>query len=139
MNAYKTAISRKKLSTPARFLHETGKLNGDCLDFGCGKGFDCDHLNIQGYDPHYRDNNLTAYDTIMCNYVLNVCYEDEQKNIIEKIKGLLKPTGTAYLTVRNDKKNLNGITKKGTYQTFVNLDLPIIKKTGSFVMYVLKK
>ena len=140
-NAYKTAITRKSLSAPARYLVENDLLQGECLDYGCGKGFDCDELGIDGYDPYYRKAIIYAnyYNTIMCNFVLNVLKPDGQELVLYDIKRALCPGGVAYISVRNDKKNLNGFTSKGTYQTFVELDLPVVVKTSSFIMYRLDK
>jgi|2_EtaG_2_1085320.scaffolds.fasta_scaffold00330_31 hypothetical protein len=137
-NAYKTAITRSKLSTAAQYLVDNDLLKGKCLDFGCGKGFDCDALGIDGYDPHYRPRHLEfdGYDTVMCNFVLNCLPEEEWFDVIKGIIGTLKlDGGIAYISVRNDKKNLNGFTMKDTFQTFVELDYPIVKKTSNFVMY----
>jgi len=139
-NSHKTAIARKKLSSACQYLVDTAALKGRCLDFGCGRGFDCDALEIEGFDPHYRNKPLlhTKYDTIMCNFVLNVLTEDLWEGVIEEIRSLLKKSGKAYIAVRNDKKNLKGYTSKGTYQTVVELDLPVIKKTSNFVMYLVR-
>lgn len=137
MNAYKTAIARTKLSAPMKWLDEQGKLLGECLDYGCGRGYDCDTLDIDGYDPHFRPFEPSGqYDTITCNYVLNVVQDDtERKEILEKIKSLLTPDGRAYITVRADKANLKGTTSKGTWQGLIELDLPVARKTSGFVMY----
>ncbi|MBY0525572.1 MAG: hypothetical protein K2R98_19360 [Gemmataceae bacterium] len=80
MNASgRTAITRTSLSAPMAWLHQQGKLTGKCLDYGCGKGFDCDALGILGFDPNHRKSlaDLKAmltggFRTITCNYVLNV-------------------------------------------------------------------
>jgi SAM-dependent methyltransferase len=134
-----TAISRKKLSAPVKYLKDEGFLVGEILDYGCGRGFDCDFLECDGYDPHYRPQPLTRkYDTVFCVYVLNVLPTDEERfEVINEVRKLLKEHGRAYFVVRNDKKSLNGWTSKGTYQTFVDLPFPVIKKTTGYLIYSL--
>ena len=134
-----TAIHRKSLSVPTKYLLNKGLLVGRVLDFGCGHGFDCDLLGIDGYDPHWRDHDLVGeYDTIICNYVLNVLEESEHQAILDRILGLLRDGGRAYITVRTDKKSLNGWTTRGTYQCEVVLNLPLIHD-GKFRMYLVHK
>lgn len=139
-NAHKTAIKRSKLSAPSEYLVKHDLVNNnDTLDYGCGKGYDCDSMGWDGYDPHYRSEFPNKkYDTIVCNFVLNVLPESKWNNVIDSITSLLKPGGFAWISVRNDKSNLNGFTKIGTYQTFVELDLPVEKRSSTFVMYHLK-
>ena len=131
-----TAISRKKPSVPMRHLAKLGLLeNGQRLDYGCGRGFDADFFHMDRYDPHYSPRKPTKkYDTISCNYVLNVVSQFDGDNILEEIKGLLQPSGFAYITVRRDIKK-EGFTSKGTYQRNVILDLPILKETKTYCIY----
>jgi len=140
-----TAITRKTLSAPSAVLaydlevipaHDEGK---DCLDFGCGKGQDAGFLAFDKYDPHFFPNLPDKkYDLILCNYVLNVVGESEGQEIINQIRSLLKPTGTAFITVRRDVK-VDGFTKKGTYQRNVVLDLPVVRQTSTYCIYKLSK
>jgi len=139
-----TAITRKCLSRPARYLVDNNLLVGDCLDFGCGRGFDCDELDIFGFDPWYNPimDYLVpdAWGTIMCNYVFNVIPDElERADMLRELEWLLAPGGIAYISVRNDRKNLNGYTSRGTFQTLVELDLPVIEKNANFIMYKLEK
>ena len=75
---YLTAIKRTDLSVPTRYLLQHNLLKGKILDYGCGFGYDTDELknrgfDIQGYDYYYRpDYPEDKFDTIICNYVLNV-------------------------------------------------------------------
>jgi len=70
---------------------------------------------------------------------LNVIpYKKERQEVLSKIKSLLTDEGVAYISVRADKKNLNGYTKTGSYQEFIELDLPIVKKTSSYLIYELR-
>ena len=53
----KTAISRKSLSQPMKWLEQQHMLATNNpsrrLDFGCGKGFDADTLGMQKYHHLY--------------------------------------------------------------------------------------
>jgi hypothetical protein len=137
--AHLTAITRRALSLPTRYLQQAGLLVGLMLDYGCGRGFDCDELGCDGYDPHWRPARPAAsYDTIFCNYVLNVIPEAaDRQDVLWDIQRLLGH-GKAYITVRNDKFT-DGFTSKGTWQGHVTLDLPVVKTCGGFVMYLLDK
>lgn len=148
--SYMTAITRNKPSAPTMWLENKSKINGHILDYGAGKLFDTKYLkknnkDIIGYDPHYAPNTITngmnnCFDTIICNFVLNTIEGcQERENVIHHIKGLLRPNGRAYVSIRADKKKLNGFTKRGTFQTYVTI-LPahgftLIHKTGSYELY----
>ena len=139
INAHKTAITRKNPSVPMRNLDKKGLLTGKMLDYGCGKGFDAIHFEMDSYDPHfYPDLPAGQFDTITCNYVLNVVDEDQVKGILIKISNLLNNGGNAYITVRRDIKK-EGFTSKKTYQRNVTLPLPVLKETSSFCTYILTK
>jgi hypothetical protein len=135
-----TAITRRALSLPTRYLKQAGLLVGLMLDYGCGRGFDCDELGCDGYDPYWRDSFTDSiYDTIFCNYVLNVLPDEDQRNdTLGHIQRLLVDGGKAYITVRNDKF-VDGHTSKATWQGHVRLELPIVKICSGFVMYCLDK
>lgn len=139
-NAHRTAISRKKLSGPMRFLSDTDMILGRSLDYGCGKGFDADTLGMDSYDPHYRDTQPSGlYDTITCNYVLNVIpNSDDRDFVLNHIRSLLTRNGVALISVRNDKSNLNGWTSRGTWQGLIELDLELIKTTSKYKMYLMR-
>lgn len=145
-NSHKTAIKRKQLSGPAKYLFEKYPFTflgpSKWLDYGCGYGSDADSLDIDKYDPHYFPifDEYLKRDYIMCNFVLNTIPEAEERyKVIDSILSLLKPTGIAFISVRNDKKDLNGWTKKGTWQGYIELNLPVEVKRSSFVMYRLVK
>ena len=134
-----TAIHRKDISLPTKYLQKRSLLIGRILDYGCGHGHDCDALGFEGYDPHWRPTPPNGkFDTIICNYVLNVLEESEWQGVLDSISGLLFEGGKAYITVRTDKDSLNGWTSKGTYQCEVKLDLPLVYN-GKFRMYRLEK
>jgi len=133
-----TALSRGKISTPTRWLKENNLLKGRVLDYGCGRGKDAKVLGFDKYDLFWWPKRPTGkYDTIICNYVLNVVTEDVEKEILKDVKSLLKPDGKAYFSVRRDCRT--GQTSKKTYQRIVDMDLPIIKKSSrQFVIYVME-
>jgi len=139
--AHLTAISRNKISAPMQYLEERGLIKGKALDYGCGKSFDASYFNMDKYDPYFNPVPLfpNTYDTVTCNYVLNVIKNQaEAKRALTVIRSVLKPKGKAYITVRRDKFT-EGYSSKGTYQTYVHLDLPIVKETSNYCIYELNK
>lgn len=130
-NPHLTAIERTSMSFPARWLKQNNFLKGEILDFGCGFGFDTDELkkqgfDIWGYDNYYRpDYPEKRFDTIICNYVLNVLEPNEQAEVLMSVSELLKPSGKAYFAVRRDLKSegfrTHYVYKKPTYQSNVIL------------------
>ncbi|MEH1790195.1 MAG: bifunctional class I SAM-dependent methyltransferase/HIT family protein [Nostoc sp.] len=131
-----TAIERSYLSFPAQFLLNQNLLQGKILDFGCGFGNDVKILRQKGYDiigydpyyfPEYPDNK---FDTIICFYVLNVLFTEEQTNVLMEVSYLLKPGGKAYYAVRRDLKKEgfreHYVHKKPTYQCIVKLPFPSV-------------
>ena len=142
INSHKTAITRKKLSQPIQYIKKNNLFNGNCLDFGCGRGFDANSLNLDKFDPHYFPEYPTKkYDTITSIYVLNVVDENEQQKIIDQIKSLLNENGLAYIAVRRDSF-IEGFNKKGTYQRKVflkeNENCQLIKSDSNFALYKIK-
>lgn len=107
-NSHLTVKQREYASFPTRHLYENGYLQGRILDFGCGLGKDVEFLRqkkleVEGYDPYYaKEFPEGKFDTIICNYVLNVLMPEEQAGVLMEISELLKPTGRAYFTVRRD-------------------------------------
>jgi diadenosine tetraphosphate (Ap4A) HIT family hydrolase len=85
------------------------------------QGFD-----ITGYDPYYfPEYPKERFDTIICFYVLNVLFAEEQANVLMEVASLLKPGGKAYYAVRRDLKREgfreHYVHKKNTYQCLVQL------------------
>jgi ATP adenylyltransferase len=138
MTSKYTAPVRIKPSRAALVLEQKGLLVGEMLDFGCGRGFDADRYGMDKYDPNwgYPDLPEKQYDTISCHWVLNVVSENEQNIILRKIKNLLKPSGTAYLTVRRDIKK--DYLVRDYIQRVVRLPLRSIK-SSDFEIYIMKK
>jgi len=138
-----TAIARTKPSAPAKWLYENKNIQGPVLDYGCGRGVDVEHFDIEGYDPHSPSYQSPppkfSYRTIFCTYVLNVLpTSHERYDVIFEVRRLLAKDGVAYISVRADKSKLNGWTSKGTYQTFVDLDYPIVHRTSGYIIYEVK-
>jgi len=138
--SYLTAIYRNVVSAPAKYLSNNDYLKGDLLDYGCGHGSDANLLLADKYDPYYFPTKPDhQYDTIICNYVLNVVKPSMVMEIVEDIKSYLKVGGTAYISVRRDIKK-EGITSKGTEQWNVLLNLPVVvEKKNKFCIYKLTK
>jgi len=145
-----TAIGRRDLPVPTRFLIKNGYLVGSILDYGCGKChlINNKHFNADGFDAHpsFPQSasiriNMGRYNTIICNYVLCVVPLEERLPILRTIQTLLTDNGTAYISVRNDKpKNGWGVSSKGTYQGRVRkLMLPLLYKNSQFRIYTLTK
>jgi len=144
-NSHFTVKDRKKMSLPTTVLIEQNRLQGKILDFGCGLGKDVVLLkekgfDITGYDPYYfKDTPKEKYDTIICNYVLNILLQEEQSFVLMSISELIKPKGKAYFTVRRDIKQ-NGFIynpkhKVKTYQCNVILPFKSIFKTKYCEIY----
>ncbi len=139
-NAHKTAIARKKLSGPMKWLIAKGYIKkGDSgLDYGCGKGFDADHLGFAGFDPHHRPEMPEGqFDFVTCNYVLNVIEDPQERVNVENIL-IERSTKMTFVAVRNDIKALNGYTKIGTWQGIVspsNEGWELITSNGKFKLW----
>ncbi len=138
---HRTALARTSLSAPTVYLRDTGRLNGRILDFGCGRGYDADAIGAEKYDPDgFPDLPEGPFNTIICNYVLNVIPSAiERLAVLTTIQRLLAPGGIAYITVRNDKRSLNGWTTAGTWQGMIDLNLRTIRKCGWYKMYALTR
>ncbi|MEX1013854.1 MAG: bifunctional class I SAM-dependent methyltransferase/HIT family protein [Candidatus Paceibacterota bacterium] len=130
-NSHLTAKEREKVSYPTRKLFNMGVIDGDVLDFGSGFGKDVEFLNSKNinctaYDPfHAPDYPIQKFDTILCQYVLNVLLPEEQPEVLMSVSELLKPTGKAYFTVRRDLKRTgfrkHYVHEVPTYQCNVKL------------------
>jgi diadenosine tetraphosphate (Ap4A) HIT family hydrolase len=144
-NPHLTAKERDKPSFPTRFLLKNNFLKGSILDFGSGLGKDTAYLkeksfNVDGYDPFYLPQYPEKkYDTIICNYVLNVLQPEEQTEVLMNVSELLKPDGAAYFTVRRDLKytgfRLHKLHKEYTYQCNVVLPYSSVFKNENCEIY----
>lgn len=143
-NSHKTAIARKTLPVPTRWLLKQGLLWGTVMDYGCGK---CSGINPEGwvnYDPYWYKLDLTCwsghFQTVVCNYVLCTLPKSQEKNVLREIQSLLRPSGVAYIAVRNDvPKGGYGKSSTGTYQRKVTLKLPLVRNTSQYRIYQLTK
>lgn len=130
----KTAITRKTMSSPTKYLLKHNLLKSSILDYGCGKGKDVEELKLLGFDIKGYDKfndmyntKLNKYETIICNYVFNVIYDlKEHYKTVEKLKKMSK---NVYISLRNDKKSIKNDwkyiknqdcykTSKNSYQRF---------------------
>lgn len=143
--AGKTAITRKTLSTPMKWLEDHHMLGCNHpnrrLDYGCGKGFDADLLGMHKYDlNHFPEMPQGKFDIITCNYVLNVIEDpSERQKVVDDILSRLADCGTAYIAVRNDldTDEKGFTTSKGTWQGHVGVPRPfvMIRKCAGYRLY----
>lgn len=117
---HRTAIVRKSLPTPVKWIiHKIG-ISGKVLDFGCGKCAPINPPEWDSYDPYYKPDGIKQkkYDIILCTYVLCTLTKGERNAVLNKISSLLKKdTGEAFIVVRNDKPKQGwGYSKRNTYQ-----------------------
>jgi len=131
-----SAMLRTKPSAPFIWLVKNAKLIGRILDYGCGRGKDVNSFGVEGYDPNWGFPLPAGdFDTIVCNYVLNVVDEDEQEEILEHIKSLLSTIGRAFIIVRRDLKVEGQSGRKGYKQRMVYLPLERIHDTSGYQIY----
>ena len=87
----RTAQARDEPSAPVSWYETEKLLLGDVLDFGCG----LDLHKYARYDPvHATDFSplMTRYQTVMCNYVLNVLpLVSQRAEVCLAIRALLAP------------------------------------------------
>lgn len=144
-NTHLTAKERDRASYPTRRLLAMGRIQGRVLDFGCGHGADVAFLRDQGfdvtaYDPHYAPTPPEGrFDTILCQYVLNVLMRRAQAHVLMHVAELLHPSGTAYFTVRRDVKRpgfrTHYVHRKPTYQCNVVLPYASVLRTEFCEIY----
>lgn len=144
-NSHLTAKERDSLSFPAKILLNKKLLIGDVLDFGCGFGNDvlllkAKGINIKGYDKHYfPEFPKKKFDTILCFYVLNVLFQEEQATVLMELSQLIKPSGKVYIAVRRDIQyegfRTHKIHQKKTYQCNVTLNATSVFKNTSCEIY----
>jgi 2-polyprenyl-3-methyl-5-hydroxy-6-metoxy-1,4-benzoquinol methylase len=114
---------------------------GSVLDYGCGRGDDARALasagfSVESFDPYWKPHFDTEkkYDTIYCNYVLNVLKEEDRNIVIEDVLSRLKLGGFSYFSVRRDSF-AEGWSSRG-YQSWVSLGFePAFEKRGAFAIY----
>lgn len=144
-NSHLTAKERDKASFPTKWLFDNRFLKGRLLDFGSGFGKDTEFLKHNGlivsaYDPFYSpEYPIDKFDTIICQYVLNVLLPEEQSQVLMSVSELLKPNGRAYFSVRRDLKRTgfrkHFVHKVDTYQSNVVLPYKSIFKNNYCEIY----
>jgi len=145
INSHLTVKERTEPSLPTRSLFKEKRLIGKILDFGCGLGADVEFLRnnkleVIAYDKYYfPEYPQEKFDTIICNYVLNVLLPEEQTQVLMEVAQLLKSSGKAYFAVRRDiKKNgfiYNSKRKVSVYQCNVLLPFSSVFKTEYCEIY----
>ena len=140
----RTAIGRRALSSPSRWLRAHKLVHQPCLDYGCGRGSDADRLGCACYDPGLQPKaqNVAAlqsqYRTILVHYVLNtVPSASTRAKILADVRKLLLPGGAAYVAVRTDKRALRGRTSRGTWQGEITLPGKPFARGSGWVMWKL--
>ncbi len=144
-NSHLTIKQRRYPSFPTKQLFLKGFIKGRVLDFGSGLGVDVRFLkqkgfDVTGYDPYYQpDYPKGRFDTILCNYVLNILLPEEQAHVLMAVSELLKPEGRAYFTVRRDIRRsgfrYNPKHQCKTYQCNVVLPYKSILRTEHCEIY----
>lgn len=144
--SWTTAIKRNRLSLPARYLLEHNLINGRVLDYGCGRGDDGYYLGQLGYDfynydPHWQSIKPTGkFDTVLCTYVLNVLFYEERLLVLQNIRQYMHDDSRCFISVRRDyppRERFMVKTSSGSYQFFVELEMPIIYQNRKFCIYQL--
>jgi len=148
-NSKYTAKERRYHSYPTKYLHRNKLLSGNILDYGSGYGRDVIFLekcgyNVSQYDPFYfPEKPKSLYDTIICNYVLNVLPIEKQTLVLLEISRLLNPNGTAFFSVRRDVKQsglrYNPKHRLKTYQCNVKLPFKSVHETEHCEIYAYKR
>ena len=124
IKSHLTAIPRTAPSIP---LSRSLKLNliqpkDRILDYGCGHGFDVNHLtqngyNACGYDLWYQPKLAKGkFDFVLCSYVINVIADQWQRlAVLETVKNLSR-RGVA-ITARS-KIEVDRAAKKGKWKVY---------------------
>lgn len=126
-----SAVHRTKPSITIQWLQDQGLLVGDILDYGCGKGLDADHFGMDKYDPfdpswcNVSLDTDKRYDTIICNFVINILEPGEDIPLLENIQRLLKEDGNAYLIVLRHYRKM--ASYKGDVQHYIVMSLESIR------------
>ena len=121
--SYLTAIPRKTLPVPTRWLIHQGLIRLPVLDYGCGKCYKVNPWQWINYDPyHYKidiDCFRGSFMTVVCNYVLCTLPPSKRVDVLRDIQSLLmhQSDSAAYIAVRADRPRSGwGISSHGTYQ-----------------------
>lgn len=140
-----TALTRKTLPRPTRWLYNYGLIIEPVLDYGCGKCYSVNPNTWVHYDPYYWKIDLDCFRgkflTVVCNYVLCTLPTQERLDILRDIQTLLmtRSDSRAYVSVRNDRPKQGwGVSSRGTYQGRVKtLPIPLLYSNAQFRIYSL--
>jgi hypothetical protein len=101
-DAYGGLTSMERTSVPMRHWREAGLLSGDVLDFGCGKERH-EHARYDAFTEPDPAPLCREWDTIICNYVLNV---QPAEHLIHQtcalLRALARPSGCVLVATRSD-------------------------------------
>lgn len=142
MQSAHTAIHRRQLSAPAKWLVSQGLIRPPTLDFGCGHGDlgKFTDLDVESWDPAWHPGEglepfRGRFQTVTCLYVLCVLPPQERREALLEAQSCVRPGGRLYVAVRRDLKS-EGPTTKG-YQANVSLSFPVIHtRPGKFDVYL---
>lgn len=116
----KTAIRRKTMSAPARWVRDrTTWWLGSVLDYGCGhgadvRGFDEEPETVPaGWDPAHAPEGIDLYNDghpltrkfwcVLCTYVLNVLPPEQWGRVLRAVESrAIEGGGRVVVTVRRD-------------------------------------
>ncbi|WP_425394984.1 class I SAM-dependent methyltransferase [Aeoliella sp.] len=134
------AVRRAQPSVGARWLTNHGMIKGRVLDFGCGFGFDADHYGWEAFDPHYRQALPEgAFDTVVCNHVLNMLTRASRLQTLAIIQRLLGEEGIAYLIVPRNIPERGKLALRKRIQNYVRLSLPTIHEDQCLAVYAMTR
>lgn len=145
----KTALRRRKLSAPVKWLLDQGLLGQKILDYGCGRGDDVRHLQqlkpqafVEGWDPHWTEGSAPrdSYDTVLCTYVGNVLPLRERVELWDQLATYHQFVGSdVFVTVRRDGK---GQTPSQDFEVDVAMEhgaaWDLVRSTSQYAIYALR-
>ncbi len=84
---YKSALKRRAISAPMRAITPLIQEGHSILDYGCGYGYDVDHLKglghkVTGYDPYFGKMLRVKSDWVLLFYVLNVIEDAVEREAV---------------------------------------------------------
>jgi DNA phosphorothioation-associated putative methyltransferase len=131
---HRTAISRKRLSSPMQALARWGFINAEMtvLDYGCGRGDDVRALresgvSAAGWDPHFAPNEpVETADVVNLGFVLNVIEDQSDRTTtLRRAFALAGHVLSVAVMLPGDGREGRGsayadgvLTHKGTFQRY---------------------
>lgn len=131
--SFKTAIARRRPSTPATVLtplikrvvaEGAGRASVRAvLDYGCGRGADVDYfrslgIDAVGYDPHvpfgFGEPPTGLFTVVTLTFVLNVLPTAEARlEVLRRAAARLAPDGVLFVATRSSATVRNEATRRG--------------------------